>query len=397
MVRFILALAVLLTSLFAVVASADADLLYQAHGTGRSLAEVQNSIRTWSGRMPAEPGNGTIALNGSSVSWTERSFEYGPVSIANIDVNRMVIDSSNSQEPDGTPDISIFIAFKSPATVPIAGHLATQPTATRPGIVFLLSSGQFDLAKRILEDIHDLASGPQQAKAENCVFGNVPDNQGARFVHDNTDTWSRAPVGRQSENEVNVSWTMTRLPGTDDRQKIRFHIANARPERRVIGISWTVVSNKGERYSQNTSVGGLNGKGAVDSQAYTPFGDFRCIASVEVHAVSCSASNPEGAPGSYLPGCPSPPQPAAQQVNAPPAGTASEPPSLDPNANANVRASQQYERLLCTNPAFRAKRIAEECGPLDDPQLHQSCVVSLQCGAAPQRRSNRAPPSETIR
>ena len=66
------------------------------------------------------------------------------------------------------------------------------------------------------------------------------------------------------------------------------------------------------------------------------------------------------------------------------------------SAEQNVRASQQYENLLCTNPAFRAKRIAQECGPVTDPQLHQSCVASLQCGAT-HRRSNRAPPSETIR
>ncbi len=66
------------------------------------------------------------------------------------------------------------------------------------------------------------------------------------------------------------------------------------------------------------------------------------------------------------------------------------------SADQNVRASQQYEQALCTNPAFRAKRIAQECGPITDPQLHQSCVASLQCGVT-HRRSNRAPPSETIR
>jgi len=66
------------------------------------------------------------------------------------------------------------------------------------------------------------------------------------------------------------------------------------------------------------------------------------------------------------------------------------------SAEQNVRESEQYERLLCTNPSFRAKRIAQECGPVTDPQLHQSCVASLQCGAA-HRRSNKAPPSETIR
>jgi len=67
------------------------------------------------------------------------------------------------------------------------------------------------------------------------------------------------------------------------------------------------------------------------------------------------------------------------------------------SAEQNVRASQQYEGALCTNAAFRAKRIAEECGPVTDPQLHQSCLASFQCGGPPKRRSNKPPPSETIR
>ena len=66
------------------------------------------------------------------------------------------------------------------------------------------------------------------------------------------------------------------------------------------------------------------------------------------------------------------------------------------SAEQNVRESQQYEQLLCTNAAFRNKRIAQECGPVSDPVLHESCVASFQCGAA-HHRSNRAPPSETIR
>jgi len=78
------------------------------------------------------------------------------------------------------------------------------------------------------------------------------------------------------------------------------------------------------------------------------------------------------------------------------AATASAQAPTNQSAEENVRASRQYESLLCTNPAFRAKRIAQECGPVTDPQLHDSCVASLQCGVA-HRRSNRAPPSETIR
>ena len=66
------------------------------------------------------------------------------------------------------------------------------------------------------------------------------------------------------------------------------------------------------------------------------------------------------------------------------------------SAEQNVRESEQYERLLCTNPSFRAKRIAQECDPLTDRQMHDNCVASFQCGAT-RHRSNRAPPSETIR
>ncbi len=65
-------------------------------------------------------------------------------------------------------------------------------------------------------------------------------------------------------------------------------------------------------------------------------------------------------------------------------------------AAQNVQESRQYESLLCTNPAFRARRIAQECGPLQGSQFYNSCVASFQCGAV-RRGSNKAPPSETIR
>jgi hypothetical protein len=78
------------------------------------------------------------------------------------------------------------------------------------------------------------------------------------------------------------------------------------------------------------------------------------------------------------------------------AATASAQAPASESAEQNVRASQQYERALCTNPAFRAKRIAQECDPVSDPQLHQSCVASFQCGGQ-RRGSQKAPPSETIR
>ena len=75
-------------------------------------------------------------------------------------------------------------------------------------------------------------------------------------------------------------------------------------------------------------------------------------------------------------------------------------PPRDPGAQQNVRQSEQYERAICGNAAFRAKRIKQECDPIDDPQLHQNCVATFDCGnaAAPHRRqSNKPPPSETVR
>jgi hypothetical protein len=48
------------------------------------------------------------------------------------------------------------------------------------------------------------------------------------------------------------------------------------------------------------------------------------------------------------------------------------------SAQQNVLESKQYEQLLGTNPAFRQARIKKECGPITDPQLHQSCVASFE-------------------
>jgi hypothetical protein len=61
-------------------------------------------------------------------------------------------------------------------------------------------------------------------------------------------------------------------------------------------------------------------------------------------------------------------------------------PTNDPEAMANVRASEQYTALLRSNPAFRKKREAIECGPITDSQLHASCVASFEAYAAPARR-----------
>jgi hypothetical protein len=47
------------------------------------------------------------------------------------------------------------------------------------------------------------------------------------------------------------------------------------------------------------------------------------------------------------------------------------------SARRNVIESQRYDRLLQTNRAFREARMQKECGPINDPQLHASCVASF--------------------
>lgn len=58
-------------------------------------------------------------------------------------------------------------------------------------------------------------------------------------------------------------------------------------------------------------------------------------------------------------------------------------PQNNPEAAANVRQSEQYAALLRSNPAFRKKREAIECGPITDSQLRASCVASFEAYAAP--------------
>jgi hypothetical protein len=58
------------------------------------------------------------------------------------------------------------------------------------------------------------------------------------------------------------------------------------------------------------------------------------------------------------------------------------PPRVDPadvnwNPQRNVMEAQRYDRVLETNPAFRAARIQKECGPITDPQLQADCVASF--------------------
>jgi hypothetical protein len=48
------------------------------------------------------------------------------------------------------------------------------------------------------------------------------------------------------------------------------------------------------------------------------------------------------------------------------------------SARRNVIESQQYDRLLETNRAFREARMRKECGPIADAELHQQCLASFR-------------------
>jgi hypothetical protein len=61
-------------------------------------------------------------------------------------------------------------------------------------------------------------------------------------------------------------------------------------------------------------------------------------------------------------------------------------PTNNPEAKANVRQSEAYSAMLRSNPAFRKKREAIECGPITIPQLRASCIASFEAYAAPAKR-----------
>ena len=50
------------------------------------------------------------------------------------------------------------------------------------------------------------------------------------------------------------------------------------------------------------------------------------------------------------------------------------------DARQNVRESRQYEALVRSNPAFRARRIEQECGPIADPQGQDQCLSTFDYG-----------------
>jgi len=68
-------------------------------------------------------------------------------------------------------------------------------------------------------------------------------------------------------------------------------------------------------------------------------------------------------------------------------------------ARRNVIESREYDRALETNRAFRQSRMRQECGPITDPQLRQSCLDSFRQDEPSQglSRSNRGERSDSNR
>jgi hypothetical protein len=77
--------------------------------------------------------------------------------------------------------------------------------------------------------------------------------------------------------------------------------------------------------------------------------------------------------------------PARAAMNANGAEVVTNGPQASPGDNLgtwskqrNVRDSQRYEAVVHSNRGYRASRVKKECGPINDPQLHASCVASFE-------------------
>lgn len=60
----------------------------------------------------------------------------------------------------------------------------------------------------------------------------------------------------------------------------------------------------------------------------------------------------------------------------------SEPTGKAASPEANIRQSEQYDRMLRNSSNFRAQRSAAECGPIEDATLKQQCLDSFGAGNA---------------
>jgi len=86
-------------------------------------------------------------------------------------------------------------------------------------------------------------------------------------------------------------------------------------------------------------------------------------------------------PGAYGP---APETYAPQSRHVPPSAVITNGPQTNPgdvspswSPQRNVVESEQYDRLLRGNPAFRQARMRKECGPITDPKLHRQCLDSF--------------------
>jgi len=85
-----------------------------------------------------------------------------------------------------------------------------------------------------------------------------------------------------------------------------------------------------------------------------------CLTAVAAMPAHAQMAGPPGAPDT-------------QVITNGPQG--SSPPNW--SAGQNVIESHRYDRMLETSRAFREARMRRECGPITDPQLHQSCIASF--------------------
>jgi hypothetical protein len=94
---------------------------------------------------------------------------------------------------------------------------------------------------------------------------------------------------------------------------------------------------------------------------------------------SAQGVTPPPAPTGYSDqGVTPPPAPTASTelvTNGPQANVENAHPNW--SARQNVMESHRYTRLVETDPAFRHARMRQECSPITDPQLHESCIASF--------------------
>jgi hypothetical protein len=111
-------------------------------------------------------------------------------------------------------------------------------------------------------------------------------------------------------------------------------------------------------------------------------------------ACAAAVAAPLAVRAQMAPGYPQPMMPSyPQRLPGPPPGmpervmTYNAAPVVSPgdepggwDARQNVRESRQYEALVQSNPSFRARRMAQECGSIADPQGQEQCLSTFDYG-----------------